>query len=174
MTEVQQDTGTYTVLCPAIPLPPWPGFLATCSLIPTEGLLGPLPPVGPGAGAEKIGAGHVHFTHPVARLGSGCFWRSTLTLQVSPFLRECDSKIANKKYHERLKEVTKKKKKKKKKSFFSALWEKGPTFSVCAEPYELCSHPWFQFRDCLRSENFFLYLKSATVNITEDKKSKYS
>lgn len=90
---------------PSTASPPPHGFLATCSLTPMERILCPLPSPhsptpprwGPGAGTGTVGVGRVRLTHLVARLHSECLWRSALTLPVSPCLRECDIKIANKK-----------------------------------------------------------------------------
>lgn len=90
----------------------------------------------------------------------------------TPCLRVCDIKTAKKNTHVRMKE---KGHKRKKKAFF-LLFEgkkKSFTLSFSLGPMKYVASPGFNL-ETAGEARIFLYLKSSTVNITRDKKSRSS
>ena len=90
----------------------------------------------------------------------------------TPCLRVCDSKTAKKKHPC---EDERERSQKKEKSFFPAFWggKKSLTFSFSLGPMKYVSSPGFNL-ETAGEGRIFSYLKSSTVNITRDKKSRSS
>lgn len=115
----------------------------------------------------RLSVGRAHLTHLVARLRSGCLWRSVFSPPVSPCLRERDIRTANKKNTmggwER--EVTKERRK--------ATFLLFENFQCVLSPTNYAAIPGFNLETAWEARTY-LYLKSSTLNITKDKKSKSS